>query len=353
MTRGCAIIFIKNENDEIEAFSSLEFNGDMYPEKVGNGVDFFNGLNEANNFTDFQNFIKKFNKEKYRYPEENIIFDLWIGNGVDLNTYLNRYCKTAEDYNEQKERVLAVCGKKENYGDYYVNNDGSISLETKSPDGKFGYVGISSDFLYTKNLTGQDLVFKLEDGNYTLKNTQILISHFNEYYNENENCEANVAKINRELNFKDIGDGLLVQDDILEILNCKNGDGISSSKSYSNYYDVEITYIDSNANEYNIYLDECRNFNDLLEKFMDYTENFDAEENAYNIINYSYSYSQLPGSIQTILDVENDKEEFLNHISEKLYQYKEKDNHKYYETLENLIEKQKEILSKEKEGMEL
>ena len=32
------------------------------------------------------------------------------------NTYLNRYCKTAEDYNEQKERVLAVCGKKENYG---------------------------------------------------------------------------------------------------------------------------------------------------------------------------------------------------------------------------------------------
>ena len=145
MTRGCAIIFIKNENDEIEAFSSLEFNGDMYPEKEGNGVDFFNGLNEVNSFTDFQNFIKEFNKEKYRYTEENIIYDLWVGNGVDLHTYLNKYCKTLEDYNEQKERVLAVCGEKECYGDYYLNEDSSITLLTNGENNKFGYVGFSSE----------------------------------------------------------------------------------------------------------------------------------------------------------------------------------------------------------------
>lgn len=353
MTRGKGIIFIKNLVGIIEAYSCQEFNGDMYPEKVGNGVDFFNGLNEVNSFTDFQNFIKEFNKEKFRYPEENIIYDLWKGNGVDLNTYLNRYCKTSEEYNEQKERVLAVCGEKENYGDYYINDDGSISLETNSPDGKFGYVGFDSDFLYTKNLSGQDLVFKLKDGNFTLANNQILISHFNEYYNENENCEANTVRLNREPIFKDIGDGFLVPDDILEILDCKNGDGITASKTYSNCYDIEITYIDINSNEYYVYLTDCENFNNLVDNFRYYADDFDAEENAYQIINFCYSYSQLPGSIQNILDVEEEKSKFLNNISDELSEYKRKNEYEYNENLKKLIEKQEEINSKDNGGMEL
>ena len=203
MTRGRAIIFIKNNIKEIEGYSSIEFNGDMYPEEKGNGVDFFNGLKNVNGLTDFHRFIKKFNEDKnYNYPSDDLFYELWKANGLSLDEYLKRYCENTKQYNQQKELILRVCGEKKNYGDYFINEDNSISLMNSSEDDNFAYVGFISDHLYVKNLTGKTLSFKTEEGNYDLPNNQILITYFNEYYNENEYCEAKTDKLSFSKNVR-------------------------------------------------------------------------------------------------------------------------------------------------------
>lgn len=52
MTRGRGIIFVKNLNNEIEAYESTEYNGDMFPEEEANGAEYFDKLKKANNLKD-------------------------------------------------------------------------------------------------------------------------------------------------------------------------------------------------------------------------------------------------------------------------------------------------------------
>ena len=68
MTRG-RILFIDSNQ---ELYSSIEFNGDMYPE--GNGAEVIEKF-EAGSFTSFSRyseFVKRFNEKHYKYPEDII-----------------------------------------------------------------------------------------------------------------------------------------------------------------------------------------------------------------------------------------------------------------------------------------
>ena len=79
----------------------------------------------------------------------------------------------------------------------------------------------------------------------------------------------------------------------------------------------------------------------------------DAEETAFEVITSYDAYGQLPGSIQNILDVENDKEEFLNDICDQLYEYKSKNEYEYYENLERITKEQAKNNINDNGGMEL
>lgn len=60
MTRGRGIIFVKNLNNEIEAYESTEYNGDMFPEEEANRAEYFDKLKKANNLKDFIEMNKDF-----------------------------------------------------------------------------------------------------------------------------------------------------------------------------------------------------------------------------------------------------------------------------------------------------
>lgn len=67
-TRGTAIL-IAEEN----VLTSIEFNGDMYPE--GFGDEFFTGLSRVTNTLEFDYFLEDFNSNNFRYREK-MVYDM-------------------------------------------------------------------------------------------------------------------------------------------------------------------------------------------------------------------------------------------------------------------------------------
>lgn len=77
MTRGQIILILKHH-----AYTTTEFNGDMYPAYVyeghlwsGHGQAVVNALQQVNNFDDYQKFIQQFNQQNFGYPEQ-LIYEL-------------------------------------------------------------------------------------------------------------------------------------------------------------------------------------------------------------------------------------------------------------------------------------
>lgn len=67
MTRGTAILLMSRY-----ALTSIEFNGDMYPD--GYGDDFMNKLSKVNNEDEFDNFISDFNDLNFQYDENSFSY---------------------------------------------------------------------------------------------------------------------------------------------------------------------------------------------------------------------------------------------------------------------------------------
>lgn len=91
-TRGTGYLLMKDK-----VMFSTEFNGDMYPEGLGN--EFFKGLSKCNSEKDFNVFINDFNMEYFGYPEDptnvmlNFKFYDFIGENlvIDFNNNYFRH----------------------------------------------------------------------------------------------------------------------------------------------------------------------------------------------------------------------------------------------------------------------
>ena len=68
MTRG-KIIYLDSDQ---KAYSTIEFNGDMYPEGHGDEIIERFEENYFTSFTVYENFVFRFNKRNFGYPEKLI-----------------------------------------------------------------------------------------------------------------------------------------------------------------------------------------------------------------------------------------------------------------------------------------
>lgn len=80
MTRG-KIIYINNNG---KAYSTIEFNGDMYPD--GNASEVLERFEEGyfRNYYDYERFVERFNKRHYRYNNELIKKFICKDNVIDV-----------------------------------------------------------------------------------------------------------------------------------------------------------------------------------------------------------------------------------------------------------------------------
>ena len=106
MTRG-KIIYIDRDG---KVFSSVEFNGDMYPDGNADGILEMFEVGFFTNYKNYENFVIRFNKSHYRYEEELIHL-----------------------YSEKEERVIDVT---ENWTDYlYIINNSEHEWVIKDQNG--------------------------------------------------------------------------------------------------------------------------------------------------------------------------------------------------------------------------
>ena len=318
MTRGRGIIFVKNLNNEIEAYESTEYNGDMFPEEEANGAEYFDKLKKVNNLKDFIEMNKEFNRERYQYPE-NLAFKMLKGNGVSFE----EYCKYKNIDNEKDKIVLLrVFGNSENnnnenWGDYFQNDDGSyIIANSEELKDKYHLALIISDYYYIKNLTGETISVYQENGNYDLKPNDILISNFNDYFNENYNCEVDATSLNLSRSeFTDIGDGFLIPTKLLEKLYKNERDFLRAYKTSNGSYDIEQEICTPLGEDWVETYNDVKNFDELGVEIEDRYKSFDVDDEAEIWIE-SRGRNGVPSSIQDLLDDAKWKEEELYEFSD-------------------------------------
>ena len=71
MTRGTFFLVTDSE-----VFRSTEFNGDMYPEKPGYGVEALEMLKPITTKEEFTVMVEKFNREHHNYDDEQLVWDM-------------------------------------------------------------------------------------------------------------------------------------------------------------------------------------------------------------------------------------------------------------------------------------
>ena len=110
--------------------------------------------------------------------------------------------------------------------------------------------------LFIKNITGEKISIKLEDGNYTLPNNQILISYFDEYYNDK--CNFEIEKLQKENNKIKF----ILVDPFNHDINKSNGEVIEMEPELENYYKlldcetIDITQRYIGGKPYDIIVDD-------------------------------------------------------------------------------------------------
>ena len=87
MTRG-KIIYLDNNGN---AYSTIEFNGDMYPD--GNASEVIERFEEGyfKNYYTYERFVERFNKRHYRYGEELIAPFYYKDNVIHVTENLTDY----------------------------------------------------------------------------------------------------------------------------------------------------------------------------------------------------------------------------------------------------------------------
>lgn len=317
MTRGRGIIFVKNLNNEIEAYESTEYNGDMFPEQEANGAKFFDKLKKVNSLEDFIEMNNEFNKEHYQYSGEPV-FKLLKGNGVSFK----EYCKYENIDNEKhKIGLLRVFGgsknnNNENWGDYFQNDDGSyIIANSEELKDKYHVTHIISDYYYIKNLTDETISIYQENGIYALKPNDILISNFNDYFNENNNCEVDAPSLNlSKSEFTDIGDGFLIPNKLLEKLYYRDK-CLRAYKTSDGSYDIEQEIYTPLGEDWIETYSDVVNFDELGKEIEDRYNNFDINDETEIWIE-SRGRNGVPSSIQDLLNDAKWKKEELYKFSD-------------------------------------
>lgn len=143
MHRGTLIAI---NNDKV--LISQEFNGRMGLDNYGKEV--FNELKNIKNLEDFEFFVSKFNKEHFEYEENNIVRE------ADSKD---------KPYKDDNGNFWYEYEKKGNTYDFFRN---SYPM---------------SDNYYIKNLSDNNVKIVCENGSYTLKPNQILVSDFDRCIN--------------------------------------------------------------------------------------------------------------------------------------------------------------------------
>ena len=86
MTRGQIVLVLANK-----AYTTTEFNGDMYPKFMdehnniweGHGHEVIDHLKHVQNFDQYQAFVKAFNQEWFNYDEQ-LVYDAELANLTDF-----------------------------------------------------------------------------------------------------------------------------------------------------------------------------------------------------------------------------------------------------------------------------
>lgn len=260
------ILIIKNENDELELYSTKRIYKEVAPDWKDDAKFLYDKLAGVNSFNDFEemlNSYKKTNKIK-----ENFLVQLEKANNVNLEQLLKKAIDTGDEYDNQKqfdrkypfwEKMFCNNGftKNSNYGGFFINDDKTLSILSSNRDADFCNVYLPyTNTLFIKNITGEKISIKLEDGNYTLPNNQILISYFDEYYNDK--CNFEIEKLQKENNKIKF----ILVDPFNHDINKSNGEVIEMEPELENYYKlldcetIDITQRYIGGKPYDIIVDD-------------------------------------------------------------------------------------------------
>ena len=156
MTRG-QMVLVEKKNGNIIALDTVEFNGDMYPNGIGN--DAINLLNTSYSETSFTKKVAEFNKEHYGYPED-LIYEVSL-DSVTLDSVTHPII---------------------DFTDYY--------------NAPIGF----SDYIYIKNITDDDIFIKSKSGDvYLLEKNTVCGFSFGEYCGEPEDISTDGIRLSNGL----------------------------------------------------------------------------------------------------------------------------------------------------------
>lgn len=206
MTRGKIAIIV----DLNKIISSIEFNGDMYPEECGHGLDVIKALKKVKTKEAFYKMVNDFNDENFQYEEEQLT---------------------------------------------YEPDDSYFDMSTDYFDKRF------SDYVYVKNLTDHDINFKLSYGkSIDVKPKEVMVFNFGslwlddtqqqerlELIGDLQTIKENLSCLNKSKQYSDIYNKCVDYDNTYNDLNLTD---YICEENFMDDYDVE-EYVKNNADDVN------------------------------------------------------------------------------------------------------